>query len=84
MRSPGRGCVAVSLCAAAVVTLSSALPADASSTPSWRVVYRHQYTPGNSVYFAITAVSRSAAWAVGGADFAGPIGGVPVADPARS
>jgi hypothetical protein len=74
-----RGYVAVTLASAAAVALSSALPADASSVPGWRLVYRHLYVPGNSAYFAITAVNGRSAWAVGSADFAGPIGGVPAA-----
>ncbi len=74
-----RGYVAVTLASAAAVALSSALPADALSVPGWRLVYRHLYVPGNSAYFAITAVSGRSAWAVGSADFAGPTGGVPAA-----
>jgi hypothetical protein len=74
-----RGYLALTLASAAAVTLSSALPADASSVPSWRLFYHHHYTPGNSAYFSITAASSRSAWAVGSADFAGPIGGVPVA-----
>jgi hypothetical protein len=79
MRSPRLGRIAISVGAAAVVTIGSALPANASSTPGWRLFYHHLYTPGNSAYFGITAVSSRSAWAVGGADFAGPIGGVPTA-----
>jgi hypothetical protein len=74
-----RGYVAVTLASAAALALSSALPADASSVPGWRLVYRHLYVPGNSAYFAVTAVSGRSAWAVGSADFAGPTGGVPTA-----
>ena len=74
-----RGYVALTLASVAAVTLSSALPADASSVPGWRLVYRHLYVPGNSAYFGITADSGRSAWAVGSADFAGPIGGVPAA-----
>jgi hypothetical protein len=74
-----RGYVVLTLASAAAVILSSALPADASSAKGWRLFYRHLYTPGNSAYFAVAAVSRSTAWAVGSADFAGPTGGVPAA-----
>jgi hypothetical protein len=76
MRLLGRG-TAITFCAASAFLLSSALPASAASAPSWRVVFRHLYSAGNSTYFGVAAV-KGGAWAVGGADYAGPTGGVPV------
>jgi hypothetical protein len=79
MRNPRRACVALGVAAATAVTLCLALPASASRLPSWRLVFKHHYSGGgNSTYFAVAAAGRRAAFAVGSANNAGPIGGVPV------
>lgn len=78
MRNPRRACLAISLAAATAVTLGFALPANASRLPSWRLIFKHHYSGGgNSVYFAVAAAGRRAAFAVGSANLAGP-SGVPV------
>ncbi|HTX84965.1 MAG TPA: hypothetical protein VME44_22495 [Streptosporangiaceae bacterium] len=80
MRNPRRACLALGVAAATAVAMGFALPASASTkSPSWRLAFKHHYSGGgNSLYFAVAAVSRRAAFAVGSANFAGPIGGVPV------
>jgi hypothetical protein len=80
MRNRRRACLALSVAAATAVTLGSVLPASASTRlPTWRLIFKHHYSgSGNSEYFAVAAASGSAAFAVGSANFAGPIGGVPV------
>jgi hypothetical protein len=79
MRNTRRACLALSVAAATALALGVALPASASTRlPSWRLVFKHHYSGGNSSYFGIAAAGRSAAFAVGSAKFAGPTGGVPI------
>ena len=80
VRRPARVLAGASACAA-VLALSPVTPVQAASAPGWRVVFSHHYGGSlvSSGYVAVASPSRTAAWAVGGADGTGnPATGRPV------
>ncbi len=68
VRRSARVLAGASACAAALA-LSSATPAQAASSPGWRVVFSHHYSGAQigSGYLAVASPGRTAGWAVGGA-----------------
>jgi len=68
VRSSARVLAGASACAAALA-LSPATPAQAASSPGWRVVFSHHYNGAQigSGYLAVASPGRTAGWAVGGA-----------------
>ena len=66
---------------AVALGFSPALPAEAASSPGWRIVFSHQYGAGSfSDYFAVTATGARNAWAFGGTDVSGAGSGSPAAE----
>ena len=53
---------------AALLAIGAGVPAEASTTPGWRIVFsRHFGGPANfCAYWAVAAISRHDAWALGG------------------